>query len=269
MSLAEPLTLYWRMVGARVRSQMQYRLSFGLYWLASFGGNITEFVVLLTLFHRIPQLAGWSLYEVALLYGIAATTFGLAEMLAGACDEFELHVAQGTFDRMLIRPLGALFQVLTEDFALRRLGRSAQGVLVLAVALHQLALQWSADKVLVLALALGSGVAIYFSIFVLGAVFCFWTVQGREAVNICTYGGEYVAEYPMDIHPLWMRRVMTFLVPLAFVSYYPALYLLERPDPLGMPGWVRLASPVAAAVLAAAAWAGWTAGVRRYQSTGS
>jgi ABC-2 type transport system permease protein len=121
----------------------------------------------------------------------------------------------------------------------------------------------------VLAIALISGTVIYFSIFVLGASFCFWTVQGKEATHVFTYGGDAISSYPLDIYRGSVRRFFTFVVPLAFVNYEPALYLLGRPDPLGLPDVARVLSPVAAVLMALFARFGWQQGVRHYQSTGS
>jgi len=59
------------------------------------------------------------------------------------------------------------------------------------------------------------------------------------------------------------------VVPLAFVSYFPALYLLDRPELQCLPGWLPSATPVAAAMLVLMAWFAWRVGVRHYQSTGS
>jgi ABC-2 type transport system permease protein len=196
-------------------------------------------------------------------------SFAVAEMLAASLDNFQVHIVLGTFDRVLVRPRGALFQVMSEDFALRRVGRIAQSVLVLVIALRLLAVEWTADKVVLVAVALISGTVIYFAIFVLGATFCFWTVQAKEATHVFTYGGDGLASYPLDIYRGSVRRFFTFVVPLAFVNYEPALYLLGRPDPLGLPDVARLLSPVAALAIAALARFGWQQGVRHYQSTGS
>jgi len=121
----------------------------------------------------------------------------------------------------------------------------------------------------VLALAMLSGTVIYFAIFVLGATFCFWTVQAKEVTHVFTYGGDGVASYPLDIYRGSVRRFFTFVVPLAFVNYEPALFLLGRPDPLGLPDAVRLLSPPAAIVMALLARYAWQQGVQHYQSTGS
>jgi ABC-2 type transport system permease protein len=265
----EPLQLYLRLVGAQLRSQMQYKVSFLLSMTGSFTINIIEFGLVLILFTRIPHVAGWSLAEIALLYGMSGTCFAVAEVLAAALENFQVHIVQGTFDRVLARPRGALFQVLVEDFALRRIGRIAQAILVLVFVLQSLDLVWTPDRLAVFASALVCGTVIYFSIFVLGAAFCFWTTQGKEATHVFTYGGDGLAQYPLDIYQGGVRRFFTFVVPLAFVNYQPALYLLGRPDTLGLPDAVRLMSPIAAVLMAGLAALGWQQGVRHYQSTGS
>ena len=262
-------SLYARLISARFRSQMQYRMSFVLALFGSLASTAIEFAAIVVLFSRIQTLAGWTLWEVALLYALSETSFASAELVGSALDDFQVRIAQGTFDRVLTRPRGAFFQVMCEDLALRRLGRVVQGAAVLVIATRNAGINWTPDKLLVLVMALASGIAIFFSIFVLAASFCFWTTEGKEATHVFSYGGVTLVDYPIDIYANWLKRFVTFVLPLAFVSYYPALYLLERPDPLGLPVWLRLLSPVAALALAGLAAAAWSLGVQRYQSTGS
>ena len=59
------------------------------------------------------------------------------------------------------------------------------------------------------------------------------------------------------------------MLPIAFVNWYPCLFLLGRPDPFGLPGWLQLAAPVPAALLLGLCALVWRAGVRHYESTGS
>lgn len=261
--------LYARLVQARMRSEMQYKASFIMRTIGAFFITIIDFAGIVVLFSRIPQLAGWSLMEVGILYGLTAICFATAELFAASLDWFDEFIIQGTFDRVLTRPLGALFQVLTEGLTLRRLGRISQGALVLAVALHTLPIHWTLVKVLLLAFTFPSGIALFFGIFVIGAAYCFWVVQGKEATHVLTYGGDVVSSYPLEVYRQWLRKIITFVLPIAFVSYYPTLYLLDRPDPLGLPEWMHLAGPLAALAVDALAYVAWTVGVRRYQSTGT
>jgi ABC-2 type transport system permease protein len=59
------------------------------------------------------------------------------------------------------------------------------------------------------------------------------------------------------------------VVPIAFVNWYPCLFLLGRADPAGMPEAFQLASPVAGVLTMAVALLVWRSGVRHYTSTGS
>lgn len=267
--LTDFLTLYWRLVAARARGQMQYKTSFYLATLATISASLTDFAGIAVIFSQVPQLAGWSLGEVALLYGLALTAFGIAETFSRGFDLFNRQILTGSFDRVLTRPLGAFFQILATDLPLQKLGRAAQGLVVFLIAARSLGIHWTLGKVLVLVVTVPSGAGIFASIFVIGAASSFWTVQANEAVAIFTNGGTQLLSYPLDIYHVSLRRFVTFVVPLAFVSYYPGLYLLDRPDPLGLPAWVGFLSPLAAVVCAALAWAIWSLGVRHYQSTGS
>lgn len=267
--MLELLRLYVRLAKARLRGQMQYRVSFLLSVVSAFMLTVIEFAGVLVLFSRVPAIAGWTLWEVGLLYALAETSFSAAELIASALDDFQVRIAQGTFDRVLTRPLGAFFQILTEDVPLRRLGRIAQGLIVLTLASRYAGINWSPDKVLVLLIGIVCGIAIFFSVFVLAATFCFWSIEGKEATHVVSYGGVTLVDYPIDVYADWLKRFVIFVLPLAFVSYYPALYILDRPDPLDMPFWVRLLSPAAAIGLGMVASFAWRQGVRHYQSTGS
>jgi ABC-2 type transport system permease protein len=263
------LRLYWRLVWARERSNMQYRLSFWLLTIASAIFLLQDLIAIVVFFEHVPQFGGWSLAEVAFLYGFSAFAFRTAELLATGFDDLPRHLRMGTFDRVLVRPLGAFFQTLAGGLALRRFGGISQSLLITVSATTMLGIPWTLDKVAVLAVAAASGIAIYFAIFVAGAAYCFWTIQGTELINTFTNGAQFSSSYPLDAYDDWLRRVLTFVLPVAFVNYYPALYLLDRPPPLGLPDWVRLLSPLVALLFAAAAWRLWSVGVRRYLSTGS
>jgi ABC-2 type transport system permease protein len=78
-----------------------------------------------------------------------------------------------------------------------------------------------------------------------------------------------MTSYPLNIYAGWLRRLLAFVVPLAFVNYFPALYILRQPDPLDAPAFLRFASPVVAAVSVLVAREVWMFGVRHYRSTGS
>ncbi|MHB8577266.1 MAG: ABC transporter permease [Dehalococcoidia bacterium] len=261
--------IYLRLILARMRAQLQYRVSFALQLAGSFLLSFTDFLAVLVIFAHLPHLAGWSLPEVAFLYGTSYITFQLTDMTAGQLDSLPVLIQRGEFDMVLIRPLGSLFQVLTSDFQLRRVGAISQGALVLGFALTRLNIHWTLGRVLVELLIPIVGLPIFAGVWIIGASTTFWSVRSMEMVNAFTYGGNQLTQYPLNIYSEWLRRLFIFVIPLAFVNYFPALYVLDKPDPLGAPGFVRFLSPLVALVMVLAARLCWGVGVRHYRSTGS
>jgi ABC-2 type transport system permease protein len=267
--VVESLVLYRRLIGAQIRSQLQYRLSFALQLLGMFLITFLDFVAVLIIFDNVPQLDGWTLHEVAFLYATSSISFALVDLVIGHLDLFPSMIREGTFDAFLIRPRGTLFQVIASDFALRRLGKAFQAGLVLAFAFTGLEIEWSAGRVAMIGVMVAAGAAIFASVWIAGATIAFWTVDGGEFTNAFTYGGNFLAQYPISIYGEWLRRFLAYLVPMAFVCYFPALYILDKPDPLGLPRVLQFASPLVAVASALAAGLVWRAAVRRYRSTGS
>jgi ABC-2 type transport system permease protein len=267
--VVELLGIYRRLIGARIRSQLQYRLSFALNLLGAALISFLDFAAILVLFEQVDALGEWSVTEVAVLYAISSLSFALVDLAIGHLDLLPRMIREGDFDLVLVRPLGSLFQVVASDFALRRLGKFAQGLAVLVVAASQLELDWTPGRVAMLVLAVPTGAAIFAGIWVGMATVAFWLVDSLEVANAFTYGGNFVAQYPVNIFGPWLRRLVLFVVPVAFVSYFPALYVLDKEDPLGLPGALQFASPLVAIATCAAGGLLWRVAVRRYRSVGS
>lgn len=267
--MSRRLRLYFLLLGAHLRSQMQYRASFLFELAGNFLVTTLDFIALFILMTRFRQIGGWNLAEVAFLYGTSTVSFTLAEILSGAFSGFDRWVVKGEFDRLLVRPLSLEFQMMTGAFELRHLGRLTQGALALAYALVLLHPVWGIRECLFFGVMLAGGFMVFLAIFIAGATAAFWTPQTGELTNMFSFGGQFMTSYPMHIYQSWMRSLFTFVIPMAFVNYYPALYLLGKPDPLGLPPWTPFLAPFFAAAVLAGAAAFWRVGVRRYQSTGS
>lgn len=261
--------IYRVMAGARIRADWQYRSSFIGYTITQGLITFLDFLQIAVIFGQVDQLVGWSVAEVAFLYGASAVAFYAGDVFISQVERGPQRVRAGTFDALLTRPLGALFQLCADDFAFRRLGKLVQGVTVLAVAMTAVDVAWTPARIGVFVGMLVSGTVIFSSIWVITSSLVFWMVEGQEIMNGFTYGASFVTEYPLQVMTRWLRWLFTFVVPAAFVNFFPTLYMLGKPDPFGFPGWVRFASPVVALVLFGVARASWFGAVRHYRSTGS
>ncbi|GAA1588998.1 ABC transporter permease [Kribbella hippodromi] len=260
---------YWMLILMWVRSSMAYPLSFVLMLFSSMLTTVLDFVAVVLMFSHISSFGGFSLPEMALLYATASMTLGFADLCTGSVERVGERIRTGTFDGYLIRPVPALLQAAADGFALRRLGRPLQALIVMVFAFHWLEVDWTVARGIMLAVSVVAGSVIFGSIFVLGAAFQFVSVDSAELANSLTYGGQTLAQYPLAVFGKEIVRAVTFVVPLAFVNYYPVLFVLGKPAPLGLPSWIGLLSPVVAAVMVALASLAWRSGLRRYRSTGS
>lgn len=268
--IGDDIRLYWYFIGIQIRMQLQYKANLAIDIGTFFLTTACEFLAVLVIFGPFPSLLGWKIGEVAFLASVMSISFGLAEMLGSGIDNFSQIIRLGEFDRVLLRPVGALLQVIGSDFRLRRLGRLTQGTLGFIVALLLLPpLHWTVDKIALLFIGIISGAIIFVSILLLGATLCFWTVETTELTNILTYGGREMLSYPITIYSQTLQRFFLFIVPLAFGSYVPVCYILEHPLPFGLPASIAFAAPLVALLFALVSGSIWRFGVHRYQSTGS
>ncbi|MBN1642870.1 MAG: ABC-2 family transporter protein [Anaerolineae bacterium] len=261
--------MYRRLIGVQIRSQLAYRTSFLLGLLSTAVGNVSEFLMLALVLARFEGIGDWALREIAFLYGMVSTAFGAMDLIFSGFDpqDFGRSVRRGTFDLLLLRPIDVTVQVMGSRFHLRRLGRIIQGAAVLIVALPRV--RWTLLKVLYLPVVFASLILFYGALFMIGSTITFWTIQSIEAMNILTYGGTEMMAYPMHIYGRDLRLFFTYIVPAAFLNYYPALYYLDLPDPFGLPSYAPFLAPLVGVGSMAVALAFWRFGIRHYASTGT
>ncbi|MFB6537868.1 ABC transporter permease [Streptomyces noursei] len=252
-----------------VRSTLAYRTSFVLMTFGNFAASGLDFVAILLMFSWVDALGGFTLPEVAFLYGTCSLALGLADLLVGNVERLGARIRDGTLDTLLLRPVPVYVQIAADRFALRRLGRTTQGLLVLLWSVGRLDVEWTAGRVLMVPLMAVCGAVIFGAVYTVGAAFQFWAQDAAELQNSLTYGGNALLQYPPTVFARDLVRGVTFIVPLAFVNWLPALWLLGRPYPLGLPVWTAFLGPAVAALMAAGAALAWRHGVRAYRSTGS
>ena len=263
------LAAYGHLLRAQVRGQAQYRASFAIDLVGSVAFGILDVVTVIVLFRVSRTLAGFDFAEVFLMTALASCAFALADLLVGNVERLRFYVRTGLFDAVLVRPLGALTQLVALDAAPRRVGRVAVGIALVGFAAAHAGLALTPGRLALLAIAPIAGAVIFSAVFVATAAVAFWWIESGELGNALTYGGHDFTAYPIGVYGALFRRLFAYGLGFAFVAYYPALALLDRPDPLGGPAVLGYAAPLVAVVAAAAAALVWRAGVRHYRSTGS
>jgi len=260
----EMMQLYFRYLSVLLKSQMQYKLSFVLLSFGQMFLAMNMFLGIYFLFARFHSVDGFSYSEVLLCLSVILMGFSLAEVVFRGFDTFSSIISNGEFDRILVRPRGAVYQVLCAKFELTRIGKLLPALVILVYAMAAGGVEWSAMKVLTLALMVMGCVTVFSCLFLVYAAFCFFTLEGLEFMNIFTDGGRELGQYPISIYGKGVLRFFTFVIPMAPAQYYPLLYLLGRTDSL-----LNALSPLFCFLFILPCYAFWRFGLRHYKSTGS
>ena len=249
---------------------MQYRLSFLMRIIAASAQLILEFVAVWALVHRFGTVGGWGFGPLLFLLGVSGVTFRLSDaFVGGSIERCAEMIRTGRLDVLLVRPLGLLWQVMGDAFAVRRLMQLATMVPLAAVGVAQAGIDWTPLRVLILAVVVVNATAVFTSIFVIVNCLGFWAPTSQEIGNAFTYGGAQMAKYPIHMFDAWVRVLSISLIPVGVTVYFPSFLLFDAPNPLRITWWQSSLSLASGVPLAFAASAVWRFAVNHYQSTGS
>ena len=258
------MKFYFKSLLLHLKSLLEYKSSF----IASFFSQILVFFsyyfVIIALFSKCYNIKGYTLYEVLLCFGVIQFGYAFCESFARGMDKFDNIIINGEFDRILLRPKNIIIQVLCYDSDYTKVSRLIQSVIVLIIAIIKLNINWTLLKIITLVLMFLSAIIIFLSIFLLAAAYCFITIQGLEVRNIFTAGGKHMAQYPIGIFKKGFVYFFTFIIPYAFVNYYPLMYVLSKNDNL-----LYALSPLLVIVYLFPCLIIFYKGTKRYSSIGS
>jgi ABC-2 type transport system permease protein len=247
------------------KARLEYRADFFSAVLASFLGTAASFGFLLIVFSRGVSVRGWKFEEMVFLYGFSLIPFGIFNVFSWNLWQFaDRYLIEGRFDRVLLRPVSSVFQVLFESFRLESVESIVTGVVAVVWASRRLDLSLTFGDLLLFTLWAASGGIIYVAIFLALTATSFW-IEDRVGISPPVFNLMQFGRYPLTIYDAWVRLALSFVIPFAFASFYPTARFLRRPEFLPE-FW---AVPLVAAISLSIALFLWKSGVARYHSTGS
>ena len=258
------MKLYFKSFGMHFKSMLEYKSSFIISFLSQIVIFFSYYFIILALFDKFDNIKGFTLHEVLLCFSIIQFGYAFCEVFARGIDHFDLLIINGDFDRLLIRPKKIILQVMCSDADFTKIARLLQAIVVLIISLVNLNVELTYLKIITLLLMMISSIVIFFGIFLLAASYCFWTVQGLEVRNVFTDGGKHMAQYPIGIFKKGIVYFFTFVIPYAFVNYYPLLYFIGKENNL-----IYAFSPLLTFIYLIPCFLIFKLGLKRYSSVGS
>ena len=254
--------IWLRTASMGMQAQLTYRLgSFG-FLLGKMIRLLFFFAFIVAIFSHVDTVAGYSLVETALFF----LTYNLVDMLAqiffrgvyGA----RRTVAEGDFDFYLLQPCSALFRMVCSTVDFLDIVTLLPVLFMVAMTFSRLPPHaWTHYAAYVLLIA--NSVVLMFAIHVFVAGFVVRTQEIENAIWIFR-DVMFMGKFPVDVYARPVREALTFLVPIAVMTTFPAKAYLG----LLAPRWMIYAIALSVgSATASILW--WRRCVARYTSSSS
>lgn len=259
------LRLYRVFITQFFKTLMQSKLDFWVGLMGFFASQMTGIAFLYLVFRQIPTLQNWTFNQLLFIYGFAQIPRGLDHLLTDNIWMVAWRmVVTGTFDRYMLRPMNLFFQVICERLQPDALGELAVGTILVIMSVQKGVVSVTPITVLVFILSIIIGSIIYTSIKLFFASLAFWVKVSAPFLQLA-YDTADFSKYPVDIYPRAIKFIVSWILPFAFVAYYPATYFL-----LGNSFYKTVGIEcIIAVVLAVISYTVFVIGTRRYESAGN
>jgi len=218
-----------------------------------------ELLALWTIFANTTALRGWSPPQVIVLLGVYRVMIGLIGMVIAPNMRLIMEdIRSGTLDFVLAKPIDSQFYVSFRNFVIWRANDIALGLLLVLGGVIALGRLDEPGRALPFLLMIGAGATIIYSLWLMLATSVFWFVRVNN-IEMVFWNAFEASRYPIDIYRPWVRWALTFILPLAFITTFPAGVLT------GHVGWTTvLRAALMAPVMLLLASAFWRFGLRHY-----
>ncbi len=258
------LRIYRKILAQDIKSKMSYRADFIISTIGMICTNIAGFVSFWILFRSFPEIRGWSYYEMLFLYGFSLVSLTPVQCLFDNNWSLRQNVYSGDFIKYCFRPINIFFYYQSEVFDIKGLGQFAFGLGTLIFAWTKIGLGFTPLMLLKMIVFLLTASLIMIALQNTAAASCFWIQNSFYVLDLAFRFKDY-AKYPITIFSPVFRFIFTFVMPIAFIAYYPSLVIL-RPDEIPLLSWL---SPVLGLAFFAVSYKVWMHGASRYSGTGS
>ena len=259
--------LYTRMI---FRSWFQYKVDAILRSFAVFMREATAIIVIYFTLLKFDSLNGWNIYEMLFLFSLVYVTYGILIIFFTGLRDFGQTVRTGGFDRYLLRPRGVLYQLIFSNadwFA--AVGHGGLGILLFILSAAKIGVVWTPLRIVYYIFTIAGGVLIQGAIFLFLATLNIYLLETNALKEVFYWNMRKFAGYPISIFHKAIQFCKTFIVPFAFVNYFPAQFLLRKDDLSSYPSFFMYITPLVGLVMYILAYLFWNFSIKYYKSSGN
>jgi ABC-2 type transport system permease protein len=265
MKIRRSLYLYVRLMSQQLKAILEYQADFLLLIIAAGLTQAMGLIFIWVIYQKIPQIHGWDFWEVIFIYALINFTTGVSQLFFEGTWRIGFLVNSGELDRMLLRPVPLILQVLSCAVGMNGLGNILVGAIMLVNAFRHVHIDWTWEKGML-------GIVLFISVIItrtainlISNSLSFWTHAPNNALPMMVSSLAEFAKFPITIYSYGVQLFFSLILPYAFVSFFPAAYLFDKQ---GL-GWIGLLTPLASIYCVIVGVSIFKKGVSQYEGAGS
>jgi ABC-2 type transport system permease protein len=244
--------------------ELEYRANFVAQTLLGLFSVVITFVSVAVIYLHTDQIGGWTYDQALVIVALFTLIDGLIEViLQPNINKIIQMVREGTMDFVLTKPVNSQFIATLRYAQYSGLASVAAGIAIMFFAFGRLNYTPDASAWALFALMMTAALIIVYSIWLAMAALSFWFVR-IDNLTVLFRTLYDTARFPVGVFPALLRFALTFLLPVAFMTTFPAQAVLGNLDALTL----IAAIVVAAALFTFSAWF-WRRAVLSYSSASS
>ena len=223
-------SIYKICIKTAITQAIAYRFDFFMSLSITFIGNLALPLVALLIYGAGSGFPGWSFYEVLLIQSLFSISQSITRMCLGDTLWTTMHhVRQGSFETVLLKPMDTLSFLISTTFSTYNFGQFLCGLVLFAIAIFNTGV-YSFYYFIAFLILFSAGIAVMAGIELIMAAASFkWVGNSRLPEmfqSITTFG-----IYPINIFPDIIKSIITFIIPVGLIGFFPATALLGNLEP--------------------------------------
>lgn len=259
------LSVYLSYLRSQLLGLIEYKVDFLIGVFSVIVEQILSLVFISVIFGNIEQLNGWDYYEILIIYSFSTLGRSIHIIFFDNMWVFgSKYIQNGEFDRILLRPINPLFQVISEKINYQGIGQVIIGVIALTISITNLNIHVDFVTIIKILFAVLFSGSIFVGIHLFYMTLSIWMIDSLPVVS-SVFSLNQFAQYPITIFPKFIQVIVVLVVPYAFTGFIPANLFLHQNEY----STLIYLLPLVSVLLFSISYMFWNFGVKKYKSTGT